>query len=361
MAYWIFYKIIDMVIELEKRYEEYLINHGINQDIIHDLNKILENAYDKRIFFRSSLRFFEFLYSSSLYNNLSYFAKQYVEFFIEHHFRIVSETNHIKTLIFITNDSHVAPMSEAGSYVTFEMLPYDLTSRIYGENIDDSKFYKKLFDILPHEYKNEICLETDSFNGDNVGNFSELIKEDNKRIFFTVIDSDKDYPGADYGKTASDYQKEYNKTKPYFCYLKILSVREKENLMPIQFMNISCAEVKDVYSYISTLNEDIRNYYDLKSGIKNTVYNEKKSDPRWNAIYEPVITFAKSNSYFHIEKGKNKYQHVKGVGKNITNDFTKVDKNSYMSLLTNMQRNDLNCVFELICRFGFVYDIQKLN
>lgn len=295
-----------------------------------------------------------------MYNDFSYFAKSYVEFFVEHYSRIISETKRFKTLIYITDDAHISPMSSS-CFVTFGMLPYELTPRIYGENIDDSKFYIKLFNAIPHSYQNEIHLEADSFNGDNVGNFSELLRIENKRIFLTIIDSDKDYPDASYGITASDFISEYNKVKPYFCLLKVLDVREKENLFPIQFMNIKCAEVKEICDYISTLDEDIRDYYDLKSGVKNKTYEEKKSDSRWSAIYNPVIEFAKKKSFFHTEVGNSKYQHIKGVGKNITNDLDKMDIKSYLSLLTQKQRNDLNHIFELIVRFGFVYDVQKMN
>lgn len=169
-----------------------------------------------------------------------------------------------------------------------------MPTNLVGEDLKDCKFYKVMVNnyIKNKNVKYKLRFNNVSGGGGNTDvNYEDSLIE-KKAPCLAIVDSDKEHPLDQYGKTAFHTYKKYESLKENYiteCY--ILNVREKENMIPVSIYrdineDDSLDEGLSILDRICKnrkLNEIYR-YGDIKSGVR--ISHLTNIEPNKNAVKE---------------------------------------------------------------------------
>lgn len=120
----------------------------------------------------------------------------------------------------------------------FSMSKSSQATILLAENLSDCKLLRELTRAF---VKSEglgsarICFDDCLGGGATTSVLAEDIIKENRRLMFSVVDSDRQTPFGSLGSTALTIQRVYNSLLPVNADLHILRCRELENLMPDDF------------------------------------------------------------------------------------------------------------------------------
>lgn len=196
------------------------------------------------------------------------------------------------------------------------------------ENDFESGFYK----FVANYYINHNNIPADlSFQDDNGGGshiskrFSKLQK--NNRFLLCISETDKKYPNAVLGVTASSLQKvkEVSKHARYF----IIQVNEIENLLPLQVIeSIEKHRNNDTNIWLEKLERcypEARFFFDFKNGFRNRILKNTEAMSYWEQVFvatsiDTGIQLSKCCNN-HAENVKDKcIDFIKGYGQSLLSD-----------------------------------------
>ena len=345
-----------MVLTLEDNYQNALINNGLNSKEFCFFEGLFDAMRDNKLFFLASFDFYNFflsLYKSTISNRTA----KMIERLINEGAISISEARQIKPLITICSSSDNYRFQNNSFFVPFCDVPDNLTSCICGENPDDANFYKFVFSSFTS--KNDyINVETIGMGGGDIKTYLQNMV-DNQRVFLCICDSDIKYPGCDEGCTAKDAREFFQTNNPKCSTLYVLSVHEKENLFPFEMYNLQ-GNMKEIVQYVISLNcDDYRDYFDIKDGMKKADLNNPALQPAaWHSFYDCVFNYAQTNNYYEQKLPK---KYVIGIGSSALSERIEqpVDINSYKSLLTSRQKNDIDSICGLMLIYGYRYTIKN--
>jgi len=147
---------------------------------------------------------------------------------------------------------------------------------LLAENLDDVSFYKRVADtyIKSNTLGNiHIRCESRHGGGGTTTQVFQQIQSGEQNFCLCILDSDKKAPKLSPGNTARDVSRAHN-PKQHLCKVYILNVREIENLIPTSIYRDLFIEDQnkknaiDFIEFIDNNHIDIRNYLDLKNGLK---------------------------------------------------------------------------------------------
>ena len=346
-----------MIIKFDEQFEEN-IKANPNQDdtIKKKINNLFAAMENENLFIKASLSFLYFL-KNNWFGEFSKWARRCVQTLITFNTQIMSEVKNKEPLITIS-DKNPRDCSLSGSCVcSIYDIPDVFEAKMFCENIDDGLLFKKLYKELR---KNDALLQISelSFCGSNINCIETELNRNS--IFITIADSDKRYPNADEGTTASKIRELYQTHSHLFSTFYILNVHEKENLIPTALLK-DCArftsEQKTMLEIVCSSNDDVKNFFDIKDGLTKEKQNEYKNDADYNAFYNPIIQEAKNRSIF-FENNNHLIRGIKSCG--ISQVLDEIDYNSFNSFLTPEQKTDLDSIFDQMFRFGFRFINKRI-
>lgn len=346
-----------MVIKVDDDFVNDIFDNGLSRDELHCFSRLFEAMFEKKMFVRADDKKF---YKWFLDNHPSYFSenvrgiltKMYNDFTI-----IMSEAIKIDFLYSITRDKKVfcneTSRVDKCSIPLLE-IPNELSPSIYAENDDDAQFYYGVFSKLKRGCPTYI--QCRSFGGGSgKSTIRGLIKD--KIVFFAIIDSDKSYPTDAMGGTAKGIRKLFKRNRLYWSQLT-LTVREKENLLPIQSILLQESETTEMLRFLkyNTIS-DVKDYFDIKSGIDSEKFYEKKQNSNWWSINHYAI------DYLETEEGvvfpdQNK-KSINGVGDAYISSLQNSNKIIYSSIITSCTKNqkeDWDRIMSAIVKYGYCYN-----
>ena len=223
-------------------------------------------------------------------------------------------------------------------------------------------FYLKVFEAL-YGGRQSIFIKEDAFGGGNIATVEHRVREGD--ILFCVCDSDKKYPTADLGSTATKLKNLFVNERHHFSYYYILNVREIENLIPYDFLisddNITDPEVIKLIEILEKCPEETKDFFDIKSGYDKETRKKYLDNNDWLEVNKKVIASMKYCHMYHASAADVKL--IKGIGENIIKQLNKeaFKKEHFLSPQTNNQNNDILSITKQIKRFGFISAIQTFN
>lgn len=158
-------------------------------------------------------------------------------------------------------------------YDSFEF--YEET-HLLVENLIDSRFFN--FCIEFYKRQKSIKCETLFYplqgGGDPIDKVYDLEVRIKQHFCIAITDSDKLYPDANVGQTASKILKVDRKAIPFNCFLYIMSeLREIENLIPFRIIKLN-----KNYKHFDIIKNNLNfnfSYFDFKDGLKIAkIYNK---------------------------------------------------------------------------------------
>lgn len=346
-----------MIIKIDNNYIADIFNNGLSAQELYHFTRLFQAMYEKRLFVRADDRRF---YKWLLDNHPTSFSdgvrgvlkKLYMDYTT-----IMGDVLKIDYLYVITKNTRRYCNNSLGlnhCYIPIYELPSELSPYFYAENDEDARFYMRVF--KEHHKRTPIYILCRGFGGGSGKSVLSTLIED-KVVFFALDDSDRIYKDAKLGDTAWGISKLFEKFRLYWSHL-ILSVREKENLLPIESIQLNNADLTPVLRFlIANQDNDVKEYFDIKSGIDKTKFAANKANAEWWAINKHAIdyletvesvTFANPN-----EKG------IDGVGKTFITMLMRNNKINYSNIFnhcTSAQLSDWTNIFSFITKYGYCYN-----
>ena len=346
-----------MVIKVEDDFVTDIFNNGLSDQELHCFSRLFEAMCEKKCFLRADDKKF---YKWLLDNHFGFFSKNvrgvltkmYNDFST-----IMSEAQRIDYLYSITRNKTVYCDDSSNinkCSIPILGIPNELSPSIYAENDEDAQFYYDVFSNIKKGIPTYI-LRRGFGGGSGKSIIKGLIKD--KMVFFAVIDSDRSFPTDTMGSTAKGIRKLFKKDRLYWSELT-LNVREKENLLPVQAMILDDKEMTGVLGFLKkNTNNDVKDYFDIKSGIDSNKFLEKKQNPKWWAVNHYAI------DYLEIEEkvvfaDQNK-KSINGVGDNYITSLQsnkRIDYSEIMKCCTQNQKEDWDRITSSIIKYGYCYN-----
>lgn len=157
-------------------------------------------------------------------------------------------------------------------------------SIILGEDFNDCNFFTYILKWYLRENGFNITYDFDKDNGGGVNICRSISNHiNNKKIFLSIIDTDRKFPNSPTGDTYRKCKQYLGKVRGNFE-LIALDVQEIENLMPFNLLdnksfNGEHAQKKRKFDFLRFNNPSLLQYFDIKKGIK-------KEDTENNSFYK---------------------------------------------------------------------------
>lgn len=348
-----------MVIKIDDDFEHALMSCGsLPNEEFSFISHVLELMKDKRLFLFASRNFYSYLVDKEI-DRFSEGVRGLLKKVTEDYTTIFSDAQNIKPLFIVTDSFASYSLGAESIVIPYRDLPYDLTPYLCCENSDDSSFYLEIF----HNYNpcsNNIFIQIDGYGGGSakscVGNWI-----DNKKVFIAIADSDRKFTGDSIGGTAQNIIDVFKEKNSLCSMYYILLVHEKENLFPFEMMKPKNSSLEKIVKYVLSLspNDEYRNFFDIKSGIRKSDADGSGSyckNTNWVRLYKPVIDYVNNNNLASIEPNC-KHLFV-GVGdKEIKDRMDEgIDFNLFKQLLNPTQLKDITTINNYIQQFGYRYN-----
>lgn len=142
------------------------------------------------------------------------------------------------------------------------------------ENLDDAIFYKFITSELAGEvqFGGNIAFEPYNGGGNTTGNVYDHIKRTGDRLCLCIVDSDRRFPGAGSGETASKVEASDRKEPSALAESFVLPVCSVENLIPFDFLRNAFHGDKTVSGRLDLYEphhrEELWPYFQLKKDIR---------------------------------------------------------------------------------------------
>ena len=347
-----------MLIELDSDYERTIISrNSLSKNEIQAFSILLNSVAEGRNFLKASYNFFDFL-NFKYISYFSYYVKNYLKNVINSYTTMMSDVNGVDAVLMISNQSLFDNLSlNCSCRININDLPKYLFGSLYCENISDCDFFELLY-LRLCSTKLNIFLDKQTFGGGSAKGVVGSLLNNKEKVFFCIADSDKKYKTAPLGSTAASLLELYKTHNHCFSALYILGVHEKENLIPCSLLStMDCfdEEQKKFTHIVSTLNDETKEYIDLKDGISKKCRKEMRDNNDIKLICFPIMEKMKRLKMYHSKK-EDKIL-VRGLGNNgaekAINCIESFDV--YYELLTKNQKCDLDVIFGQIKRFGLAY------
>lgn len=161
------------------------------------------------------------------------------------------------------------------------------------ENLIDSRFFN--FCIEFYKRQKSIKCETLFYplqgGGDPIDKVYDLEVHIKQHFCIAITDSDKSYPNANVGQTASKILRVDKKTTPFNCFIYVMSeLREIENLIPFNIIKLNTN-----YKHADIIENNINfnfSYFDFKDGLKIAKLYNRNNFNYWES------NICSSNSQF---------------------------------------------------------------
>ena len=141
------------------------------------------------------------------------------------------------------------------------------------ENETDCRLYEKMARMAVIGRKINISYEPRGGGGAETGKVYRVLQKGRNRLCLCIADSDQKYPGGPIGDTARNIRKA-DKPSETLCELKIIDVREAENLIPTSMFSEVSEKDQNRMSAVDFLeclekssNGETRKFLDLKEGL----------------------------------------------------------------------------------------------
>ncbi len=172
------------------------------------------------------------------------------------------------------------------------------------ENEADCKVYEKMAKVAMiwrHAGGINISYEPRGGGGDTTADIYRTVQKGRNRLCLCIADSDRKYPAGPLGKTAKKLRKTDNPLET-LCELKIIEVREIENLIPTSmFSEVSEKDRNRMQcvDFLEQLNEssirDAKKFIDLKKGLSGenlfAFLSENQPLDYWRCFFNTVCSF----------------------------------------------------------------------
>lgn len=350
-----------MVVQLDTEYETEIVARGLKTREMDVFEHLLEHMRDRHLFLLASRAFYGYLLNE--YKNT--FSKSIIgvlQNVFSNATTILTEAKCINPLITLVSDESKKRTENGVCFVTISDLPaeFDYNAYLCCENLEDSKFYRNLYKLVqPQREDYATRIKFDSFGGGDKKAVLHWLSQ--RRICLVICDSDIKYPGCNSGGTANIMKKLFVQQNPLYAQLIVLTVHEKENLFPWDFLVKNSDEnvqtVIEELVRLKKVNPDIQDYFDIKDGVFINAANSSNNPENWEAIYRPIIDFIKTKGIEHFKTQpttRKLFAGIKSSGlANLMPD--KINATLFWHALTQKQKADLETIFKAIYRFGFAY------
>lgn len=240
--------------------------------------------------------------------------KMLITWILNHYISVYECRSIITKKIHIVPLEAIKPNNENEFYAIISDFEKIKSSQLLSENKTDYDLYYNIFNFLKM-FGNNYCLylENNTFNGGNVAAAVQIV-ENEKRFAICVVDSDKDYIKDSFGTTRTSANKEVQKAKRKGAVLDLytLGMREKENLIPMDFYETITLDKKEFIMCVNKFatNIEFMKYIDLKGIKKKKIIN---ADEQWRALYSDFIEECKRLNIYDDCSTENEYC-IKGFG-----------------------------------------------
>lgn len=346
-----------MIIKIDNNYITDIFNNGLSGQELFHFTRLFQAMYEKRLFVRADNRKF---YKWMLDNHPTSFSdgiRGVLQKLYSDYTTIMSDVLKIDYLYVVTKNTRRYCNDSLGlrhCYIPIYELPNELSPYFYAENDEDAKFYFRVF--KEHNKRMPIFIHCRGFGGGSGKSVISALIED-KTVFFALDDSDKNYKGANWGDTARGISKLFETLRLYWSHL-VLSVREKENLLPIESIRLNDAELTPVLRFLKANHDnDVKEFFDIKSGIDKTKFAIKKTDAGWWAINKQAIEYLENVESVAFANQNEKG--IDGVGKSFITTLMRTNKIDYSNIFnycTSTQISDWTSIFAFIAKYGYCYN-----
>ena len=344
-----------MIIKIDDELIKDSMINGLSEDELFQISRLYQLMAEKKLFVRADSSAFLTLLLEKYNVYFSKFAVSAMINVLSNFYSIMSSVQQLDYLFVVTKDS-LNYCDEKCDFCSIPLkdLPNELCPYFYAENDEDAKFYFTVFKEIGPRFPTYIRCR--GFGG---GSGKGVIKSliDDKAIFFAVIDSDREYLNGAAGSTAKSIKPLFKKNRLFWKHY-ILNVREKENLLPVDSINIDNSLRPLVLECIlNNKTDEIVEHFDIKSGISEESYMQKSLSQGWSRVHQPIINYLE-NSKGVIFADPNK-KSISGVGDCFISRLVENNNIEFSSILGNCtirQREDWSSIFNLIVKYGYCYD-----
>lgn len=219
------------------------------------------------------------------------------------------------------------------------------------ENLDDIAFYIKQAKCF-YPYGKMIVNRCHGGGGTTYDVFNSL---KNKKLFcLVIVDSDVKFPGCRRGNTAERFMQN-NTISKVNVKVKVLSVHEAENLVPISFMMAHSARIGTIFLKKLEKRGLLHNliYYDVKEGIiKEKTEQDSKYKKFAKELYEGVCPNKNGFDAYYAHKKTTDNLFPK-LNANMLNEYISNKAESYHTDELEVYRKEIaDLVYTFLCSRG---------
>lgn len=345
-----------MVISIEESLEKEIMGRSLFNNEIIILERIFSATIDEKAFFLPSIPFIDYLFD----NYEALFSKRainYLRWLKSDYFTTHGTVTSIGgPLIYLAEETKIVKEGIMNVfYMTFNDFPDNIIPYMYCENVVDAEAYITLTQFIFCRNKKNIFVSLRGYGGCNPSELQNLVHD--KCVFFAIADSDKSFESDSKGPTAKCVQDELDNS--YCANYYILSVREKENLIPASYYESIDIERDKLLELVTNSNEDVRDFFDLKDGIKKKKYDKfYTTSAQWTKINRNIIERMRAEGYFHIAVAEDD-KCIFGIGNNaLTNSVNTIlqsNRPTFLSLLTKRSKTDFKNIDSYILKYGYKF------
>ena len=294
-----------MIIELDKSIDK-IINtiNSENDPCVQKIDRLFAAMMDQIHIVYASMPLLSRIKNCSFFNPK---IRKYIDQILIDYYDIYSclELSSTRTVIYSTKKP--SKVNKRFFYIELDSVNLIYRAKFSTENPDDYDFYMKVFKFVSsfdkyffniEKTKYSITLENHSFGGSTAYSFIRQMDECGNFVL-ALADSDKDYHTDRIGQTARAVHRAVNDAQNAVMSGFILNVREKENLVPIDFYAaIAPSSNQNLIKCLKLCetNVELMKYFDLKDGVKkNKVEN---ADQVWLNLYSDFIVLSKKNNVY---------------------------------------------------------------
>lgn len=322
-----------MLIKIDDSVTDYLTRNSstINKDSeeIIALVNLARSHSEGNHYIIGSLNTLEYLNNLNIFD---YYSERVFNYLFNNFSTIGSLEFEITDYIIVKSNEHPFTRIEEGGRLIFEIpLKNFLNSgmldktKILCEDMSDYYFFVGITQVFLKENNMNMKISPLAVNGGGYNSYlSYQYNLDNDFMVIAIMDSDQKFPGSQYGQT-------YRKLNTIFSQyesnsvtdIMVLSVREKENLIPPSiyeiYLNTSHNDAIEKLKLLEShpTHSDKLKYFDYKEGLTK----EKLEHQYFQELFEVEQLISCTTDDFAIMESKAVL--IKGLGNNPTKDFVK--------------------------------------